>query len=70
MGSSTINAQMGSTITGQCAISCSKDNGDPWTKSYVLVMLSCTNIGKDTTIVGNKKEANNIMWSLTAKPDQ
>jgi len=70
VGSSTINAQMGNTITGRCAISCSKDNGAPWTKSQVIVMLSRTNVEKDTTIVGNKREAINIMWSLIVTPDQ
>ena len=70
MGSSTINAQMGNTISGRCAIGCSKDNGAHWTKSQAVVMLSRTNIGKNTTIVGNKTEAINIMWSLIVRPDQ
>ena len=61
MVSSIINTQTGNTITGRCAIGCSKENGDPWTKSQVVVMSSRINIGKDTTIVRNKREAINTM---------
>jgi hypothetical protein len=68
-GSSTINAQMGNTITGKCAVGCSKD-GAPWTKSQVVVMLSRTETGKDTTIVGPRSEAISIMWSLITRGDQ
>jgi len=68
-GSSTINAQMGNTITGKCAIGCSND-GAPWTKSQVVVMLSRTETGKDTTIVGSCSEAISIMWSLITRGDQ
>ena len=38
-GPLTINTQMGNIITGTCAIGCSND-GAPWTKSQVVVMLS------------------------------
>ena len=56
MGLLNINAQMGNTITGKYVIGCSKD-GAPWIKLMVVVMLSCTVTGKDTTIVGPCKEA-------------
>ena len=68
-GSSTINAQMGNTITGKCAIGCSND-GAPWTKSQVVVMLSQTETGKDTTIVGPHSEVISIMWLLIKSGDQ
>ena len=61
-GSSTINAQMGNTITGKCAIGCSND-GAPWTKLQVVVMLSRTETGNDKTIVvvGPRSESISIM---------
>ena len=60
---------MRNTITGKCAIGCSND-GAPWTKSQVVVMLSRTETGKDTTIVGSCSEAISIMWSLITRGDQ
>ena len=60
---------MGNTITGKGAIQCSK-NGAPCIKSQVVVMLSRTETGKDTTIVGPRSDAIRIMWSLITRGDQ
>ena len=68
-GSLTTNAQMGNTITGKCVVWCSKD-GAPWTKLQVVVMLSQTETGKDTTIVGPRSGGISIMRSLITRSDQ
>ena len=68
IGSSTINIQMGNTITGKCVIWWSKD-GAPWTKSQVVVMLSQTETGKDTTILEPRSKAISIVWSLITRGD-
>ena len=60
---------MGNIITGKCVIGCSKD-GAPCIKSQVVVMLSRTETGKDTTRVGPRSDAIRIMWSLITRGDQ
>ena len=68
-GSSTINAQLGNTITGKCAAGCSKD-GASWTTLQVVVMLRRTETGKDTTTVGPCSEAISITWWLITRGDR
>ena len=62
-GSSTINKQMGNTITGKCAVECSEGCA-PWEKAQIVVCLSRTRLSKDTMIVGDETWAVNHMWKL------
>ena len=68
-GSLAINAQMGNTLIGKCAVGCSKD-APPWTMSQVVVVLSQTETGKVTTIVEPRSEASSIMWLVIERGDQ
>ena len=60
---------MGNTITEECAVGCIKD-GAPWIKSMVVILPSRTVTGKDTTIIGPRKEAIDTMCSLITRGDQ
>ena len=68
-GSSIINKQMGNTITGRCAVECTKQCS-PWEKAQIVVCLSRTRRARDTIIVGPKEYAINRMWDLITISNQ
>ena len=67
--SSTINRQMGNTLSCPVAIEITP-KCCPWEKGQVVVMLSRTKTSTLIHIVGNKKEAINIMWINIMKHTQ
>lgn len=69
VGFSTINKQMGNTITGKCAIEITKDCS-PWQKEQAVVLLSRTTCAENTIIVGDKNWAIDRIWSLITQQNQ
>ena len=69
IGSSTINKQLGNTITGTCALECGIE-GSPWEKAQVVVGLSRTMRAQDTIIVGPVQFAVDRFWELITIANQ
>ena len=69
VGSSTIDKQMGNTISGRCAFECTA-HCCAWNKRQVVVALSRTHAASDVIIVGPKDEAINRLWQLITTSTQ
>ena len=69
MGSSTINKQMGNTLTGTVAIEMTTECC-PWEKGQIVVMLSRSPKSSLIVIVGHKEFAINRMWEVICKRTQ
>ena len=69
IGTSTINKQMGNTITVPCAIEMTEDCC-PWEKEQIVVMLSRSPSANLIYIIGDKTYAIKKMWEIICKKNQ
>ena len=69
IGNSTINKQMGNTLTVPCAIEMSEDCS-PWDKEQIVVMVSRSPTADLIHIIGDEEYAVNKMWEVICKKNQ